>query len=228
MFKRAFRFILSILMLAVLFLPFDYIDPSKSVITKIVALFEVEYFGWIYFAYVVVIFANFVVSLIGACTDNYKFMSISRNTSFVSSILMFNYAIMNTANVLTIILVSLGAVTLFLSEKNIAEYQYGGKRKKNINDILRFVCVTVCFVSVGLNKPEYGYSAMYYHQNLLKGYGSLANGINLFLCFMFLFTLVLFTLLYFVYFLQRKMLFGVLSVTETTPYQVFRATETAK
>ena len=197
MVKRVMRFILSILMLAVLFIPLGYIDPSKSVLTKIVDLFKVEYFGLVYFAYLVVIFANFVFSLIGVFTESYKCMSISRNTSFISAILLFNYAIMSYESILTVILVILGLITVifefvyFLIEKNIAEYQYGGKRKKNVNDIVRLICVLVCFISIGVNKPELGYSAMYYHQNLLKEYGSLANGINFFLCFLFIFAIIL-------------------------------------
>ena len=68
MVKRIFRFIFSILMLGILFVPLGYIDPSHSVITKIVELFNVEYFGALYFSYVCVIFANFVMCLIGVFT----------------------------------------------------------------------------------------------------------------------------------------------------------------
>ena len=83
MVKRIFRFIFSVLMLVILFVPLGYIDPSKSIITKIISLFEIEYFGWVYFSYICVLFANFVVSLTGMLTNNYKSMSISRVLSLL-------------------------------------------------------------------------------------------------------------------------------------------------
>ncbi len=195
--KRVFRFIFSILMLIVLFIPLGYIDPSKSVITKIVDLFKVEYFGMVYFSFVCVIFANFVMCLIGVFTDNFKCMSISRNSSFISSILMFNYAIMGSFNVLSGLLIGLGIVVLlfefinFLISKDIGEYQYMGLRRKSKNDIVRLVSILVSFVFIGLKTQDGLDSPMYYHQELLKDYGSLNNGLNLFVCFMFLITIAL-------------------------------------
>ena len=197
MVKRIFRFIFSILMLGVLFIPLGYIDPSKSVITKIVELFKVEYFGAVYFSYVCVIFANFVVSLTETFTNNYKFMSISRNTSFISGVLMLNYAIMSSFSILTGILVVLGIVVLifefinFLIEKNIGEYQYMGLRRKSKNDIVRLVSILVSFIFIGLKTQDGLDAPMHYHHELLKEHGSLTNGLNLFVCFMFLITIAL-------------------------------------
>ena len=196
MVKRIFRFIFAILMLAVLFVPLGYID-SSSVITKIVTLFKVEYFGLVYFAYVWIFVINFVVSLIGAVTDNCKCMSISRNTSFICAILLFNYAIMSNFNILTAILVGLGIVVLlfesiaFFAGHNVFDYKcHAGPRKKYWNDVIRFFSVLVSFICIGINQDGY-YSPMYYHQNLLKEYGRMASGINLMVCFLFLITIAL-------------------------------------
>ena len=197
MVKRIFRFIFSILMLGILFVPLGYIDPSHSVITKIVELFNVEYFGALYFSYVCVIFANFVMCLIGVFTDNFKCMSISRNSSFICSILMFNYAIMSSFNILTGLLIGLGVAVLlfefinFLISKDIAEYQYMGLSRKSKNDIVRLVSILVSFVFIGLKTQDGLDAPMHFHHELLNDYGSLNNGLNLFVCFMFLITIAL-------------------------------------
>lgn len=195
--KRILRFIFSVLMLAILFVPLGYIDPSKSVLTKIVDLFKVEYFGMVYFSYVWVIFANFMMCLIGAFTNNYKCMSISRNTSFISSILMFNFALMNNFNLLSGLFIGLGLVVLlfefinFLVSKDFNVYRFMGLSRKSKNDIVRLVFVLVSFVFIGLKTQDGLDSPMHYHHELLKDYGTLNNGLNLFVCFMFLITIAL-------------------------------------
>ena len=197
MVKRIFRFIFSILMLGILFIPLGYIDSSHSVITKIVQLFNVEYFGILYFGFVCVIFANFVVCLIGAFTDNFKCMSISRNSSFICSILMFNFAIMSSLNLLSGLLIVLGITVLlfefinFLISQDINVYRYMGLNRKSKNDIIRLVSILVSFVFIGLKTQDGLDAPMYYHQELLKDYGSLNHGLNLFVCFLFILTIAL-------------------------------------
>ena len=197
MVKRIFRFIFSILMLGILFVPLGYIDQSHSVITKIVELFKVEYYGAVYFAYVCIIFANFVLCLIGVFTDNFKCMSISRNSSFICSILMLNYAIMSSFNLLSGLLIGLGIIVLlfefinFLISQDINVYRYMGLSKKSKHDIVRLVSVLVSFAFIGLKTQDGLDAPMHYHHELLKDYGTLNHGLNLFVCFMFLITIAL-------------------------------------
>lgn len=188
---KIIRFILSVLMAGLMFVPLGYIDPSLSVFTKTMQLFEVEYIGYVFMSYIIVIVFNGLMSLTAMVTKVNNFKEMSVNTSFISSILLLNFAIVGNKSEYAFIFIILGIVVLlyeaivFFARGSISYYIEESDVNRTPLDYVRLTCVLVSYLFIGINSSQGGDSAMHYHWHLLIEYGDLANGINMFICFLF-------------------------------------------